>query len=248
MVAHRGFEPPVSTPRSAASWAGLDEWAIMMTQLYPAAVSQAKSLFKVRQGLLHAVYFAKSRYNISIEGGVAYLAGLILMSSARATENEGYMAVPTKSLSVHPGLFSHNVDGSSPRARTQAAIDEMKCDEQGHYALSEFRLLIESGPLDITVLSHALMPHLVGCARCRHVLSQACEASGTLPDEPLAIILKDADEWARWTAAGQTAVFAAQKELLDLGIGYVYERDGVVYRRMADGHEAQLYPSEALTS
>ena len=27
-LAHRGFEPPVSAPRSAASWAGLDEWAI----------------------------------------------------------------------------------------------------------------------------------------------------------------------------------------------------------------------------
>lgn len=27
-IAHRGFEPPVSAPRSAASWARLDEWAI----------------------------------------------------------------------------------------------------------------------------------------------------------------------------------------------------------------------------
>jgi hypothetical protein len=154
------------------------------------------------------------------------------------------MAVRTKELSGRPGLPPPYVDQLSSSARTQSAIDELKRDEQGHYVISEFRRLIESGPLDITVLSRAFMPHLVSCARCRQALSQACEASGTLPDNPIAIVLQDADELARWTAAAETATRAAQKSLLDAGIGYVYERDGVVYRRLPDGHEEQLRACE----
>ena len=48
-----------------------------------------------------------------------------------------------------------------------------------------------------------------------------------------------------WEAAAETAFQAARADQLAKGIGYVYERDGVVYRRMADGTEHVVSKSEA---
>lgn len=40
-----------------------------------------------------------------------------------------------------------------------------------------------------------------------------------------------------WQQAATTAFEAAREDLLAKGIGYVYARDGIVYRRMPDGSE-----------
>jgi hypothetical protein len=40
-----------------------------------------------------------------------------------------------------------------------------------------------------------------------------------------------------WQEAATISSQAAREDLLARGIGYVYERDGIIYRRMADGSE-----------
>ena len=40
-----------------------------------------------------------------------------------------------------------------------------------------------------------------------------------------------------WQSAADTAFETARADLLAKGIGYVYSRDGIVYRQMPDGSE-----------
>ena len=50
----------------------------------------------------------------------------------------------------------------------------------------------------------------------------------------------EAAEFARWKQAGQNAAEAATDRLLERGIGYVYGRNGGVYRRRPDGTEETI--------
>jgi len=108
--------------------------------------------------------------------------------------------------------------------------------------------LVANKALELSETAQAVMPHLIHCLECRIALKQALESANAPLDHPAARILKDADEWVRWQEAAETATKAAQQALLDQGIGYVYGRDGVVYRRMPDGHEERVVSSAAQVS
>ena len=48
------------------------------------------------------------------------------------------------------------------------------------------------------------------------------------------------DDWLVWERAGLLAATEACDTLLESGIGYVYGRDGSVFRRLPDGTEEQV--------
>ena len=50
----------------------------------------------------------------------------------------------------------------------------------------------------------------------------------------------EAADFARWKQAGQNAAEAATDRLTKRGIGYVYGRNGSVYRRRPDGTEEAI--------
>lgn len=75
---------------------------------------------------------------------------------------------------------------------------------------------------------------------CREVQLQLCELDGTPKGQLAAVLLEDADTIARWRAAGKTATESVQRELMGKGIGYVYERDGEVRRRLPGGTDVPI--------
>ncbi|WP_394793671.1 hypothetical protein [Armatimonas sp.] len=48
---------------------------------------------------------------------------------------------------------------------------------------------------------------------------------------------REFDDWERWESAGNQATTDACDSLIGQGIGFVYGRDGKVYRRTAEGEE-----------
>lgn len=52
-------------------------------------------------------------------------------------------------------------------------------------------------------------------------------------------------EWELWERVGQVAAEDACDTLMERGIGYVYGREGKVYRRLPDGTEALIEPKES---
>ena len=48
---------------------------------------------------------------------------------------------------------------------------------------------------------------------------------------------RELNDWERWESVGDQAAEEACDSLMRLGIGFVYGRDGKVYRRTAEGEE-----------
>ncbi|MGO8672929.1 MAG: hypothetical protein ACLQVD_16405 [Capsulimonadaceae bacterium] len=122
----------------------------------------------------------------------------------------------------------------------EEALGEMRRNVSVHVTTQVLQRLIGTDSRDMGNLTQAVIPHLVSCAHCRRVLRQACDSVEAREEHPARLLLTDADELVRWQAAATTASEAAQKALLDQGIGYVYEREGIVYRRMPDGTDEQV--------
>jgi hypothetical protein len=54
---------------------------------------------------------------------------------------------------------------------------------------------------------------------------------------------READEWTRWEIVGKEAANEACDMLIKEGIGYVYGKEGKVYRRTAEGVEELVSPT-----
>lgn len=120
-----------------------------------------------------------------------------------------------------------------------AAPGEARHDAAGHLSRSVYTRLLgaEAGGL-----AEAVLPHLIECPACREALRQAIHQAGLPMGHPYRVILEDAEAGAGWAAAGQTAAAATCRQLTEQGIGYVYGRDGRVYRRLPGGEEEQVAP------
>lgn len=158
------------------------------------------------------------------------------------------MTIQTHSQDERLKWLINNDEEISPEEEARIHIEEMRKDVTIHLTTPVLQYLIGSNLSELSDLAQALMPHLVRCVHCRLTLRQTFDLDRTQQDHPAAILLKDADEWARWQEAANTATKAAHHALLEQGIGYVYERDGIVYRRLPDGHEERITPPEASAS
>ena len=122
----------------------------------------------------------------------------------------------------------------------RAALEEMKRDEANHMIAPVLKRLVASNLANEIEVTQALMPHLIRCSHCRHVLRQTNELQSSTNDDFAVKLVTDAEIWSKWQAAATTATEFALRAHLDAGVGYVYERDGVVYRRLPDGEEVTL--------
>jgi len=125
---------------------------------------------------------------------------------------------------------------------TAAALAEMRRDRTAHLASTLLRHL--AAGVRGEEIAGAVIPHLGTCTWCSQMLRDTLRLTG-VPEESLSYaILEDAEEWARWDAVGRTAAETACRTLMEHGIGYVYGRDGSVYRRQPDGQEILLHEAE----
>ena len=126
----------------------------------------------------------------------------------------------------------------------QSSLAEPKQEAQSHLPRIMQDWLI-TGEMD--GLPEIVLPHLVLCAECRASLRQKIEMMDAPLGHSVYAILEDAEIGAQWVAAGRDAAEAACRELIQQGIGYVYGRNGLVYRRLPNGAEELAAPSKPPT-
>ncbi len=80
-----------------------------------------------------------------------------------------------------------------------------------------------------------VVPHLCCCSWCRSTVDQALELSGTSASHPAQRLLAQAEDWAKWSAAGQQATQAARTTLHAQGLPVVFSHEGEVWEEDADG-------------
>ena len=125
----------------------------------------------------------------------------------------------------------------TPEQETQAALAEMKHDVMAHLTRAVLRCFIAG---DAERVADVVLPHLSGCSWCCITLQEALRLGAVPKDCPAYAILEEANEWKPWAAGGETAGASACAVLTQQGIGYVYGRDGNVYRRLPNGEEEQI--------
>ena len=117
-----------------------------------------------------------------------------------------------------------------------AALEAMRQDDTVHLTTPVLGLLGGKEIQDFGSVAEAIVPHLARCVHCRITLKQTLEFVGATDQYHGANLLQHADRVARWQAAAKTATDAAHKIAEESGSGYVYERDGIVYRKL-EGRE-----------
>lgn len=117
-----------------------------------------------------------------------------------------------------------------------AALEAMREDDTVHLTTPVLGLLANQEIPNLASVAAAIMPHLARCVHCRLTLKQTLEFVGATDQYQGAMLLQHADQVARWQAAARTATDAAHKIGEESGSGYVYKRDGIVYRQI-DGRE-----------
>lgn len=100
-------------------------------------------------------------------------------------------------------------------------------------------------PEAVERLAETILPDLCRNQDLRRQLNQWLHANKVEQSHPVYDLLAEAEEWARWETAGHTAATTATERLVTKKIGYVYGRNGSVYRRLTDGTE-QALPAEEM--
>jgi hypothetical protein len=118
-----------------------------------------------------------------------------------------------------------------------AALEEIKRDVTNHLITPILRCLLTTNLANEAEVTQILMPHLIRCSHCRCVLSQTIDLQGLSKDHFAVKLLRDAEEWSKWQTSATFGTEFAQQAHLAAGIGYAYERDGVIYRRLPSGQE-----------
>lgn len=117
-----------------------------------------------------------------------------------------------------------------------AALEAMREDDTVHLTTPVLGLLANKEIPALASVAGAIMPHLARCVHCRLTLKQTLEFVGATDQYHAAQLLQHADQAARWQAAAKTATDAAHKIAEESGSGYIYKRDGIVYRQI-EGRE-----------
>jgi hypothetical protein len=123
----------------------------------------------------------------------------------------------------------------TPDEEFEAALFELKRDTTAHLTSTVLSRLLESR--DVDAIAEALVPHLATCTYCCQMLSQGLDLVGAHTEHRARLLQVSADRWAKWDKAGRNAASSAREDLKARGIGYVFGRDGKVFRRLADGSE-----------
>ena len=132
---------------------------------------------------------------------------------------------------------------AAPTPESEAACDweEMRREPAAHLTSPVIQALLAKTEASIATEQETLFTHLCLCEWCRNTLTQALNLRGAFPaSRPLRELLGEALEWARLDAAAHDASTQAQQELLEQGIGYVYGKEGKVYRQMPDATDAPV--------
>ncbi len=125
---------------------------------------------------------------------------------------------------------------------TNEALAEMRRDRTAHLTSILLRHLAAGERVE--EIAGVIIPHLGTCTWCGNMLRETLKLTGVSEDSLAYAILEDAENWERWDAAGRTAAETACGTLTDQCIGYVYGREGAVYRRQSNGQEVLLHEAE----
>jgi len=124
-------------------------------------------------------------------------------------------------------------------------LDLMRENAAVHITASICKRLLGSPDDEASI--KVVLPHLCRCSWCRGTLHETLTLCGTDATHPIYSLLAQAEEWARWEAAGKQATAAARQHLREHGVNIVYARDGVVWEEHPDGtveRIAEVTPSE----
>jgi hypothetical protein len=125
-----------------------------------------------------------------------------------------------------------------------ATLAEMRLDRTAHLTPTLLKCLAADERVE--EIGGVIIPHLGTCTWCAGMLRETLRLTGVSEDSLAYAVLEDAEEWGRWNAAGRASAASACRTLIEAGIGYVYGKDGTVYRRQPDGQEVLLHSREEL--
>jgi len=132
-------------------------------------------------------------------------------------------------------LLDRSTQGAGTEAETETAQDLVLMRENADAHLTaSIALYVIVTPEDEGSIQ-VVLPHLCRCSWCRGTLHEALALCGTEATHPAYALLAEAEDWARWEAAGQHATQMARHSLQEHGVNVVYARDGVIWEERPDG-------------
>lgn len=132
--------------------------------------------------------------------------------------------------------LSEQDEGEETAATQDLAL--MRENADAHLTAAIAGYVIRSPGDEATV--KIVLPHLCRCSWCRGTLHEALSLCGTETSHPAFSLLAQAEDWARWEAAGRQATEAARQHLHSHGGNVVYERDGAIWEEHPDGTKVRV--------
>jgi hypothetical protein len=121
-------------------------------------------------------------------------------------------------------------EGTMEEARQD--LDAMRGDPAEHLTASIASQLMRE-PDEATV--KVVLPHLCRCSWCRGALQQAVTLCGNQAAPGVLDLIAEAEDWARWKAAGRQATETARRQLRTAGGSIIYAHEDAIWEEKPDG-------------
>ncbi len=120
-----------------------------------------------------------------------------------------------------------------PDGEVEQDLEQLCVDVQAHLTAAITQYVISQPQSEAAI--EVVLPHLCRCSWCRNMLHETLALCGREASDPAYSLLEEAEEWARWEAAGRHATEAARQSLRAQGANIIYARDGVLWEERPDG-------------
>jgi hypothetical protein len=130
-------------------------------------------------------------------------------------------------------LLDLSTQDEETEVEAEQDLDLMRQDAGAHLTAATTQYVVCQPEAEAVI--EVVLPHLCRCSWCRSTLHETLALCGAEASHPAYVLLAEAEDWARWAAAGHQAAKSARQFLWAHGVSAVYARDGALWEEWPDG-------------